>query len=363
MGSFGRNMSHHHNIEIYNKIAIRGEIVISDPDGSNEQVFPMNSLLKNFCCWFNQAIHYINSTWYFGKNSLNADVNFINSGTHRIYDSTNTTYRYHAYNGIMIGTGSPSKTVDMYAMGTPITNTTITRAAPVVAVVEDNTAGAEKTYVNITRNITNASGGTINVTELAMTFYNASNAYTMLIYDQVSYAFANGATKSFQIRLIVDNTVLVRNLARFLSVKLWNLTTPIKRTNGTTANISTTLAFLSNLVENTTDNALLRGIVVGSSDTANAVDTYVLASQIDESTLFQKHVSFKSRPFLDGADYCFYVRRSFTNITQSPVTIKEIAFYLNNSTSGYMIYRVVVPDTTIPVAQTIEIQFTIRFVF
>jgi len=35
---------------IKDEIAIRGEIVISDPDGSNEQVFPMNSLLRNFCC-------------------------------------------------------------------------------------------------------------------------------------------------------------------------------------------------------------------------------------------------------------------------------------------------------------------------
>jgi len=31
-----------------NNVAIRGEIVISDPDGSNEQVFPMNSILRNF---------------------------------------------------------------------------------------------------------------------------------------------------------------------------------------------------------------------------------------------------------------------------------------------------------------------------
>jgi len=220
MGNFGRNMNQHHNTQIYNNVAIRGEIVISDPDGSNEQVFPMNSLLKNFCCWYNQTITYIANTIYYGKDSNNANVTFAPANTTRVYDSTNTTYRYHAYNGIMIGTGTPVKTADMYAMGTPITNTTITRAAPVVSVVEDNTAGAEKTYVTIARNITNASGGTINVTELGLTFYASSTTYVMLIYDQLTYSFTNGSTKSFQIRLIVDNTVLIRNLARFLSLKL-----------------------------------------------------------------------------------------------------------------------------------------------
>jgi len=122
----------------------------------------------------------------------------------------------------MIGTGTPVKTADMYAMGTPITNnvSTITTYAPIISLAHDTTVGAEKSYINITRTFKNISGGDINIKEIGLTFYNAANAYTLLIYDQPDYNFVAGSQKSFQIRLVFDNTVVPINIARFVKLKL-----------------------------------------------------------------------------------------------------------------------------------------------
>jgi hypothetical protein len=354
---------------IKEEIAFRGEIVISDPDGSNEQVFPMNSLLRNFACWFSQVVDYIASANYYGKNSLNASVNFINNSTHKIYDSADATYGNHIYNGIMIGTGTPAKTADMYAMGTPITDnvSTITTYPPLVSMGRDTTVGAEKSYVNITRTFKNITASDITIKEIGLTFYNAANAYTMLIYDQPEYNFVAGTQKSFQIRLVFDNTVVPVNLARFVKASLWTPNSDMLRTtNNISSIINAASSFRSLIAENEGVTYLnILGLSLGTDDTASIPDQYDLNAQISNDVLYKRHSSNKYAIYLDGSDYCYKVRRSFTNAANDTVvTVKEIGYHIYLATgNGYLIFRTVVPDIVFPVAETIEFELTFRFIY
>jgi len=130
-----------------------------------------------------------------------------------------------------------------------------------------------------------------------------------------------------------------------------------------TTNLTAGTSFNFVISENAQNNNTTMGILVGSSNDSNGVDTYALQSQIIDSDLYHKHSCLKSVPYLDGSDFCFRTRRSFTNITQGNITIREIAMYLNNSIYSYMIYRVVVPDIVVPSTQTIEITLNIRCIF
>jgi len=109
----------------------------------------------------------------------------------------------------------------------------------------------------------------------------------------------------------------------------------------------------------------MKGINVGTDDTANVPNQFELNSIISVNDLFKCHGAYKFPPYLDGSDYCFKVRRAFVNMTgNTTITAKEIGYHVYVSTgNGFLIYRKVIPDVVFQIAETIEFEVTFRFIY
>jgi hypothetical protein len=112
------------------------------------------------------------------------------------------------------------------------------------------------------------------------------------------------------------------------------------------------------------------GILVGSGDTPNSINTYALASKIAHGTgsgqLVHGATTVEDVTNPSGNDLQFRVTRTFTNNSGASVTTKEIGIYgavadSGNTTRYFCIVRDVLPSpSSIPDGATMTVRYIIK---
>jgi hypothetical protein len=113
-----------------------------------------------------------------------------------------------------------------------------------------------------------------------------------------------------------------------------------------------------------------QGIVVGSGDTPNSINTYALASKIAHGS-GSGQLAYGATVFEDvsnpsGGDLQFRVTRTFTNNSGASVTVKEIGIYGTVADSGgttryFCIVRdVLYSPSSIPDGATMTVRYIIK---
>jgi hypothetical protein len=343
-------------------IAIRGEVSISDPDGSNEQVFPMNSILRNFMRFIAKRLNSYNSAidWrLWAPITSDGDSKSLNFEWY-----TYIAMEYVQYymlnsgiwnNGLIIGTGQAVKSFEMIAMESPITSTThpdVEFFQPRVTYIPYNTTRGCRS-LNVSRLFINNSNEDVDVREMSLSISRDApptdpESYLMLIYDHVDMVLPANSRKNFCITLYFENYML-DNFAKSIAALIGANSLSVR-------SLTNQWNFLYPSNNCQLSSAGRSGIYVGSGDTPVTPEDYLLANEIPhgigEGQLLRVPVAgpgggvpLELMTIVNG-NLTFRIMWQFRNASESNVTIREIGL-VSQISFEYLVYRKVLETPVI----------------
>lgn len=333
------------NLSVPTKPVAKGRIVICNPDGSDEKVFPFNSCTKAFVQWLQ----------YF--------MTYKSTGTILCADGVKTyavsgciDFNNNQYSGITIATdvSAQPKTQSIYSMGTPFDSADWETFIPQLSYKTPSESISGKMEVWICRNFRNKSSASINVKEVGITQHVAiitppSLTYGLYAYDQINVVddevlgvdIGVDEVKTFRIEIIIPDYCYNFNMARHLARLQNNVAPNLINVDGSTQTNALDISSQASCP----DGNDTYGLLVGGDDTAWTYNRYNLYSKFLATELypFNYTVSQELQQKSDGT-FFFEIQRTFRNVSGSEKTIKEIGVFGKYSADRMMLYRRALPS-------------------
>lgn len=185
-------------------------LIVSNLDGTNAITRPMHSFTSNFLenlrkILFSDAITTTQTTRKV-LNAASAYVPINSTYDNLFYQPTNMTNPYH---GIILGTGNPTRTPNMVALGAPLNSSSIEYVStPGYSVVTsyDPTLGG---IIVISKAYKNISEAPLSITEIGFTHYHGVDSYALFSHDMYDppITLDVNQTKRFSIQINIAPTI------------------------------------------------------------------------------------------------------------------------------------------------------------
>lgn len=185
-------------------------LIVSNLDGTNAITRPMHSFTSNFLQNIRKMVFsYASSTTQTTRKVLNAASEYVpidETYDRLFYQETNMTNPYH---GIILGTGNPTRTPDMVALGAPLNSSSIEYVSIPgysVAISHNPTIGGT---IVVSKAYKNISAAPLSITEIGFTHYHGVDSYALFshdIYDPPITLDVN-QTKRFSIQINIAPTI------------------------------------------------------------------------------------------------------------------------------------------------------------
>jgi hypothetical protein len=225
--------------------------------------------------------------------------------------------------GIAVGTSATAPTPSDYNLNAKIshgvTGGTLQYSTQITGVTN---VGASVDLV-LTRMFTNGSGALVTIEELGLLGYNGSY-YFLLAHDLLTVAVANGATKVIEYKLSTTTGFAQQFLEVIESIFKQSSKT-VRDTAGNAVTPAYSSATQMSMMGLTADSNY--GLVVGSGVEPPSMSDYQLDQKIPSGSLAGQlyyNTSMINEPFVSGNNIEMALGRTFTNLSQATVTIREI---------------------------------------
>lgn len=151
------------------------------------------------------------------------------------------------YHGIILGTGNPTRTPNMVALGAPLNSSSIEYASTPgysVATSHDPTLGG---IIVISKAYKNISAAPLSITEIGFTHYHGVDSYALFSHDMYDppITLDVNQTKRFSIQINIAPT-MPKAFYAALSTALTGANTSTKAVDGSSLNLRISRYGLSN---------------------------------------------------------------------------------------------------------------------
>lgn len=343
-----------HKLRVGFRQAIDARLIVSDLDGSHPVDFRFDSFTDNFIRHFRNG---------FVKNQFGENLIDSSNSSVAVFPAQSLTTGY-LNGGIILGTGAPSRSASMYALGAPLTADDVEFTPLFVDLIEDTEANTSE--IVFSKHFTNISGDDLAITEIGLTFSDGATYY-LFSHDTIDYTFPDETTKKFSL-VISLGSVFTRNFTRMLASSLSAYLPHIKSFTNADWQPNTPYNTLNYFRWKYHISYALAGLQLGTGDAAEDITDYDLDARLDTASLEFADSVFGAAVYGDG-DPRYSMSRLFKNTTASALEINEIGIggYATSQTVGDIYYLLFRKKLLVPVTieagewATFEIEFYTDF--